>query len=488
MKNPLKRSSSFASIVMMALLPASQSFAAEGIELIAYGARQKALAGADVADSRDAMAMSINPAGIVGLDSEFQAGLTLLFPDRGYEATGPLVIVAPGYVQSGEPVFPVPNGGFIRRIDAESAWGMVVYGNGGVDTSYGFNNYKPAISAPNQVIPLPFPPFSTTLAGPLIAPSFGGPFGDGPAGIDLRQSFASLDYARKFGPVTIGIAPTVAVQILNIKGLQTLAPYSWDPYHLSNNGYDWSFGGGVRLGLQYSILPNLRLGLAGATPTFMTPFGKYAGAIGDHGQFDIPAHVNAGLAFDPMPDLTLMVGWKHIFYHEIHALGAPSFPLVYGQLGSNNGPGLGWRDTDMVSFGVEWRALKPLTLRLGYAYATPMIGGQDVTLNVLAPAVSKHHVSGGFKYEIDKNQSIDFATVYAFKNTVSGPENQFYSSFAYTVPPFPPFFPGATIPVTVPPAYNPYTKITAWVSGLELSLSWSYKFDTPSALPIAAKF
>ena len=140
-----------------------------------------------------------------------------------------------------------------------------------------------------------------------------------------------------------------------------------------------------------------------------------------------------------MPDLTLMVGWKHIFYHEIHALGAPSFPLVYGQLGSIDGPGLGWRDTDMVSFGVEWRALKPLTLRLGYAYATPMIGGQDITLNVLAPAISKHHVSGGFKYEIDKNQSIDFATVYAFKNTVSGPENQFYSSFAYTVLPFSPF-------------------------------------------------
>ena len=42
--------------------------------------------------------------------------------------------------------------------------------------------------------------------------------------------------------------------------------------------------------------------------------------------------------------------------------------------------------------------------------------------------------------------------------------------------------------MTVPPAYNPYTKITAWVSGLELSLSWSYKFDTASAPPIAAKF
>ena len=284
MKNPLKRSSSFASIVMMALLPASQSFAAEGIELIAYGARQKALAGADVADSRDAMAMSINPAGIVGLDSEFQAGLTLLFPDRGYEATGPLVIVAPGYVQSGEPVFPVPNGGFIRRIDAE--FGL---GHGRLRQWRGQHVLRlQQLQARRfqRQTGLPAPPFplDDPRGGPLIAPSFGGPFGDGPAGIDLRQSFVSLDYARKFGPVTIGIAPTIAVQILNIQGLQTLAPYSWDPYHLSNNGYDWSFGGGVRLGLEYSILPNLRLGLAGATPTFMTPFGKYAGAIGDHGQ------------------------------------------------------------------------------------------------------------------------------------------------------------------------------------------------------------
>ena len=216
---------------------------------------------------------------------------------------------------------------------------------------------------------------------------------------------------------------------------------------------------------------------------WMTPFDKYAGALGDHGKLDIPASVNAGLAFDAMSDLTLMVGWRHIFYHAVPSLGAPSFPLYYGQLGTFGGPGLGWRDTDMASFGVEWRALKPLTLRLGYAYSTPMIGGQDITLNVLAPAISKNHVSGGFKYEIDKNQSIDFATVYAFKNTVSGPEHQFYSSFTYTLP-----FGAGTVPVTVPPVYNPYTKITAWLSGLELSLSYSYKFDAAVAPPIAAKF
>ena len=123
MINPLKRASSLC-FVLLAMLPASQSLAAEGATLIGYGARQKALAGADIVDSRDAMSMSVNPAGIVGLDAEYQFGLAGIFPDRGYEATGPLVVLAAGYVQSGQPAFPVPNGGSIHPIDAEIGLGL----------------------------------------------------------------------------------------------------------------------------------------------------------------------------------------------------------------------------------------------------------------------------------------------------------------------------------------------------------------------------
>ena len=187
MKKPTLRAS-VAYFALAALLPASPGLAAEGIELIGYGARQKALAGADVADSRDPMSMSVNPAGIVGLDTELQVGMTALLPDRGYEATGPLVVLAPGYVDSGQPIFPVPNGGFVKRIDAESAWGVVVYGNGGINTSYGQGNFKPPIYAPNLTIP-----GLGTIPGPLISGSAGGPFGGGFAGIDLRQSFFSVD-------------------------------------------------------------------------------------------------------------------------------------------------------------------------------------------------------------------------------------------------------------------------------------------------------
>jgi len=483
-KHSSVRRALLASLSIAALAVPMAGQAAEGITLIGFGARQKALAGADVADSRDPMSMSVNPAGIVGLDYQYQFGLTALLPDRGYDATGPLVVVAPGHVDSGRPIFPVPNGGSIHPIDADSAWGEVSYGNGGINTAYGFNNVKPPIFAPNVVVPtgLPFPP-TITLKGPLISPTFGGPFGGGFAGIDLSQAFASLVYARKFGPVTIGFAPTLALQMLNAQGLKTLAYYSQDPYHLSDNGYDWSFGGGFRIGLQYEILPGLRLGLSGATPMFMTQFDKYAGAIAEHGKLNVPANVSAGLAYDVMPTLTAMVDWKRIFYSAVPAMGAPSFPWYPGAFGSFGGPGFGWRDTDSVAFGLECRALKPLTLRVGYNYTTPMIGPQDVTLNVLAPAITKHHASGGFKYEITKNSSIDFATVYAFKNTLSGPEAQPYAGFAYSLP-IPPF----SVPIGVAPQYNPLTKVTARLSGVEFSLSYSYKFDAGDSALIPTHF
>jgi long-chain fatty acid transport protein len=476
MQYSLKRAL-LASFSVAAAIAATPGLAAEGIELIGYGARQKALAGADVADSKDAMSMAVNPAGIVGLDHQYQFGMTLLLPYRGYEASGPLAVLAPGYVQSGRAVFPVPNGGSIHPIDAESAWGEVSYGNGGINTAYSVHNFKPPIFAPSLSL------FGGLLKvpGPLISPTLGGPFGGGFAGVDLEQQFLSLVYARKFGPVTIGFAPTLAIQMLNVQGLKTFAPYSWDPYHLSDNGYDWSFGGGFRVGLQYEIIKGLRFGLAGATPMFMTQFGKYAGAIADHGKIDVPAHVSAGLAYDVTPDLTVMVDWKHIFYSAVPSLGNPSFPIYPGVIGAFNGTGFGWRDTDAEAVGAEWRATRELTLRIGYAYSSNMIGPQDVTLNVLAPAISQHHVSGGFKYEFTKNSSIDFATVYAFKNTVSGPEATPYTAFAYSIL-------GTTVPVTVPPMYNPGTRITAWLSGLEFSLSYTYKFDVGDNSWIPTRF
>ncbi|WP_370631328.1 OmpP1/FadL family transporter [Methylosinus sp. Sm6] len=408
------------------------ALAADGYFLIGYGARQKALGGAGVADSRDAMSLSINPAGLVDLERQMQLGMTALLIDRGYSTTGQPHVVAPGDVRSGRPLFPIPNNAFSAPIDADSAWGTASYANGGINTSYDFGHYRPP---------------------------HGGPYGGGFAGVDLEQMFTTVGYARKFGALSIGVAPTLAVQMLNVQGLKNFGPYSASPDHISDNGYDWSVGGGIRAGLQYRVTEQFRVGVAASTPMYMTSFRKFSGLFADGGRFDIPASIIAGLAYDVTPDLTVMADWRHIFYSGVPALHNASFPLRFNSLGSPNSPGFDWQDTNSASFGVEWRATPALALRAGYHYATNPVPSRAVAFNVLSPVVNAHHVSGGFSYAVTKNSTIDFAAVYAFKNNVSGLEALPQSAQN-------PFG-----------AYNPNATINLWLRGLEFTIGWTYKFD-----------
>ncbi|MCX7899233.1 MAG: outer membrane protein transport protein [Methylocystis sp.] len=421
----------------MICVGATETMAADAITLAGYGPRQRALSGADVADSRDAMAMSVNPAGIVGLARQFQFGLTALMPERGYNATNTIVL-APGDARSTRPLFPVPNGAYLAPIDAESAWGAVAYGNGGINTGYDFGHLHPA------------------------HPGLGGPFGGGFAGIDLQQGFFSLVYARSFGDFSIGVAPTVAVQMMNVQGLKTLAALSSDMNALSDNGYDYSAGGGIRLGFEWRITDRFRFGISGSTPMFMTPFNKYRGVIANRGEFNIPANIVAGFAYDVTPNLTVMVDWRHIFY-SLETLGNPSFPIMPRSLGTYNfAPGFAFRDTDAQAIGAEWRVRDDLTLRAGYRHSSAPYGSRDVTLNIFAPAIIAHQVSGGFNFKLTKNSSLDFAIAYGFKNTISGPEAL-------------PFLFVGGFPVL--PQYNYAANISTWLRGTEVSFGYNYKFD-----------
>jgi len=440
-------------IALAALLASTApSFAAEGTFLIGYGSRQKALGGADVADSRDPMALSVNPAGIVGMERQWQVGGSLILPERGYSAYGQPLVLAPGEARSGRAIFPVPHSASVYPIDSESAAGMVSYGNGGINTAYSIGYAKSPV----------------VVGGSVVSPSRGGPFGGGFAGIDLQQDFISFVYARKFGSVSIGVAPTIAVQMLNVQGLSNFMPLSGNPGAVTDNGYDWSFGGGLRLGLEWRATEQLRFGLGAQTPMFQSAFAKYAGLIEGGGRLDIPASVQAGLAYDVLPNVTVMADWRHVFFSAVSAIGNPSAPVLTGSLGSVGGPGFGWRDTDAVGFGVEWRQalVKELTLRAGYSYSTNPVPPEAITFNVLGPAVSAHHLTGGFGYQVTKNSTIDFATVYAFKNSVTGLEAVPYAQAQ--IGPF-------TIPI--PPHYNNNAVVTGWLRGLEFSVSWNYKFD-----------
>lgn len=435
MQTSLSRCVAFG-VSALILSHASAASAADGYFMIGYGPRQKALAGAGTADQRDAMALSTNPAGIVGLERQFQLGMTVINGNRGYYTKGFPVIVAPGYIQSGRPWFPLPNGGYIEPIDDNSAWSISTYMNGGVNTAFDSRNGRPPL---------------------------GGVFGGGFTGVDLQQGFMSVGYARRFGtalgPITIGVAPTVAVQMFNLQGVKPFAPYSSNPWELSDMAYDWSWGGGVRAGLNWAITDRFRFGFAGSTPMWMSRLDKYSGIIADHGRMNVPASLQAGLAYDVLPNLTVMLDWRHVFYSAEPALGNPSNPLTRNSMGGGNGPGFDWTDVDAGAIGAEWRYSPTLTLRTGYRYSTNPLRWRSVTVNVLSPIINRHQAAVGANYAFTRNSSVDVSFAYGFKNSVTGVE-------------WIPQQPG--LPFGAP---NPAATITPWVEGWELTLGYNYKWD-----------
>ena len=77
---------SAAAAVLLAGAGSTAAYATDGYFMNGYGASQTALAGAGVAYSQDAMAISLNPAGLVNVDDQTVAGMAIFMPFRSYTA------------------------------------------------------------------------------------------------------------------------------------------------------------------------------------------------------------------------------------------------------------------------------------------------------------------------------------------------------------------------------------------------------------------
>jgi long-chain fatty acid transport protein len=383
--------------VLLAGVGSTAAYATDGYFMNGYGASQTALAGAGVAYSQDAMAISLNPAGLVNVDDQTVAGMAIFMPFRSYSAgangsvtcsaAAPCDAVAPGTHNSGNNWFPVPDFAWTKHLGQDTVLGIGLYGNGGMDTRYS-----------NTVFPFP------------------GSYG--PTGVDVNQAFMSVSLAQRFGQFSVGVAPVLAMQTFNAFGLKGFAPFSSDGTNLSNNSYAFSYGGGVRAGLEYDVSSSLRLAVAGTSRIYMTNFDIYKGLFAGGGNFDIPASITAGVSYDVRPNVTVMADYKHIFYGDVASISNPSTNQT--AFGSSNGPGFGWHDINVYKFGVDWRYNPAWTLRAGYSYNDSPLNSRDIMLNILAPATVQHHFTGGFKYKWSERLDLEFSAMYAPEGTLKG--------------------------------------------------------------------
>lgn len=381
--------------VCLGLWAAPQAgMATEGYFALGFGPAQRGVAGAGVAHSQDAMSASVNPAAAASVGRELTFGLQVFAPGRGYTGDS-TVFAAPGHITSNKPVFFVPNVAYNLPLANGAVVNFAAYGNGGMNTSYG------------------------AVENAANCGGGAGVFCAGPAGVDLTQLFVSATYAQKIGRFSYGIAPTLAVQAFEAKGLDAFWSMSDDATALTGNGHDFSTGVGLRVGMQYELTSQLTVGVSGQTKFDMSKFDKYAGLFEGQGDFDIPASATVGIAYAPREDLVLMLDYQRIFYSDVPAVANSMFA---GNLGADGGAGFGWDDVDVIRIGAEWQSSPGMTWRMGYAHATNPVGTDDVTFGILAPGIVTDHFTLGGSRQINARDRIDFAVAYVPKNTVTGTE------------------------------------------------------------------
>lgn len=381
---------------------ATPSEATNGYWSHGYGSKSKAMAGAGTALPLDGLDASSNPAKITFLDDRIDLGLAILSPERGYSIneSSSYPSLAPGAGESDNDYFFIPHFAITKKIDADTSLAFSMGGNCGMNT-----DYSSAIFTFNTPTPPPAAYAATS-----------------PTSMNFGQGFVGATYSKKIGKRhAFGITPILAVQFINVKGLEPFKAFSVSPDKVSNNGVDYAYGGGVRLGWFSQITDSLSLGASYQSRLWMTEFDKYEGLFAEEGSFDIPPNLTIGLAYKLTPTLTLALDYQRIFYEDIKSVSnSANIPLEPGILGCDDGLGFGWSDMDVAKIGLQWDYRSDLTFRAGFSINNAVIHGNDYLFNILAPAVIRKHYTFGMTKKINQNQEFNFAFMYAPEESVSG--------------------------------------------------------------------
>jgi long-chain fatty acid transport protein len=398
------------------LLCAGAAQATDGYFANGYGMTSIGMGGAAVAVALEPFGGAVNPGAMSFLDSQWQVGVSWFSPDRSAWRTGSGPAGLDGSATSGSTNFFIPEFGINWRHSPDLAFGLTVYGNGGMNTDYP-GGQIPAASA-----------CSTFNPGQA---SYNLLCGNGNLGVDLMQLMIAPYVSWQFTKGhSIGVAPTLAYQRFEANGLQAFdnPMLSTRPGSVTNNGYSDSWGGGVRIGYMGQFNEMFSVGAAYATKMSMGEFDDYAGLFAQAGKFDIPSNFTLGAAFRPTEQWLLALDFQRIFYTDSKSVSNPSsligncamVPDPTACLGGSNGAGFGWRDINVWKFGVQYALNSQWTLRGGYNYTQNPIRPQDVTFNILAPGVVQSQWTLGASWKLDAMSEITGAFMYAQKNSVTG--------------------------------------------------------------------
>ncbi len=437
--------------VALALAQASAAFATNGYFLPGSGFRSQGMGGVGIAYGRDSLSIAANPANIVNTGMRGDMGFAVFNAER-YAAVGTEAgqespfYFGPGS-ESNSKYFIVPEMGMTMPLTENLHAGMAVVG-AGLGTNYPVNFYKISIG--------------TTVHQRR----------DDPIGIEMFQMQVPLTLGYKVNEThSVGAALVLAETRFRAYGLGAFKafdlsqanggfgfPISSDPERLTNQGFDYSYGAGLKMGwLGKFVDDKVTLGLTYSSRTYMTKFDKYRGLFAEQGDFDIPENYGIGIAFKPKKNLVIAADIVRINYSDVASIGNrgpatsatpypgdpeidPNANAIYGipsidpaslasqessyELGNDGGMGFGWKDMMVYKLGVQYGVNKRLQVRAGLNYGKSPIPDDQITFNVLAPATVEQHYSVGFTYKPSDELEVTGTYMYVPSASQTSPINQ----------------------------------------------------------------
>jgi len=386
-----------AAVGLVLAAPLTVAHATNGYFAIGYGMKNRSMGGAAIADPKDSLAATANPAGMAFVGSRLDVGGRFFIPKRQVAAQGELGLSADsrGNGDSTSNLFFIPNMGFNFDYTRKLSIGMDMIGNGGMSTRYNQNFL----------------------------------FGNSTLGVSLMQAMILPTVAYKVNDQNaIGISPIIAIQSFRAYGLTAFASsaVSTDPAHVTNNGNDYTYGGGVRIGWMGRFLNgHLSLGATYATKVYMTRFRKYSGLFADHGSFDIPSNYGVGIAIKPVDSFRVAIDVTRILYADVPAVGDPHphvGPLLTaignaGGLGATDGLGFGWNNMTIYKIGFAYHYSPKWQFRAGFNYGKSPIPNNQLLLNTLAPGLVERHYTVGITYAPSPSSEINWSYTYVPRKT-----------------------------------------------------------------------
>ncbi len=375
--------------------PMTAAMATNGYFSHGYGMKSKGMGGVGIALAQDAMAAATNPAGMVDVGNRIDFGVDLFMPDRTVTYTSAYQGVAAGDYRSDQRNFLVPEFAYNRMMGSDMAVGVVVYGNGGMNTNYGTNLITSA--------------GSNTYT-------------------NLEQLFIAPTVSKKIGNHSFGASLNLIRQTFEAKGLEAFDNTNNSRYvgSVTNRGEDVSTGWGLKFGWTGQVSPTVTLGAVYQSRSQMSKFDKYKGLLAEEGGFDIPESFGFGVAVKATPKTTVALDLSQISYGSIKSVSNPGtlFPAVSGTpMGPSNGSGFGWTDMTILKLGVSHEYSPSLTLRAGFNYGKMPITSQNTYFNILAPATVEKHVTLGGTWTLANKSELTVSYMHAFNESIAGVSN-----------------------------------------------------------------